>query len=312
MSLIYSNIPELEGTETEIALANLSQLEIELERLLEKRIAHLDELAGAIAKDGGDGDLVKSIILSIRSDGEADSDSISPQNKDEMQEYFLRLSLTERFTLFKMLLPNITLPTSLSNHQTFEISEAAHNRIAYVKNSYNDIAFVRLSELLDSPKAHYLDNTVEICENVLNGKCQYCILPIETSRDGRLISFYEVIINYGLKICAEYDLKNGDGEGYTRYALLSTHLSSVNRLKGESYIEVAYSDENISFSEILHAAEYFGFKLDSIESLTLNRNDNNKRFCAVFSAAEANVEAFAAYLSIDCPDAELIGRYRRI
>ena len=93
MGLIYSNIPELEGTETEISLANLAELEAELERLLEKRIAHLDELARAIARDGGDVDLIKSIILSIRSDGESDSESVAAQNRDEMQEYFSSISL---------------------------------------------------------------------------------------------------------------------------------------------------------------------------------------------------------------------------
>lgn len=312
MGLIYSNIPELEGTETEISLANLAELEAELERLLEKRIAHLDELARAIARDGGDVDLIKSIILSIRSDGESDSESVAAQNRDEMQEYFSSLSLVERFALFKMLVSKNSLPAPLSIHNSADISESVRNRIAYMKNSYNDNAFVCFSELLGNAKAYYLDSTVEVCESVVSGKCQYCILPIETSRDGRLISFYEIIINYGLKICAEYDLKNSDGEEYTRYALLSGHLFGENRLKGDSFIEVTYSDENIAFSEILNAAEYFGFKLDSVESLMLSNTDEGKRFCAVFSALDANVEAFAAYLSVDCPDVELIGRYRRI
>ena len=63
MGLIYSDIPELEGSNTEIALSNLSALEVSFEELIEKRLAHLSELADAILMDGGDPDVVKSIFL---------------------------------------------------------------------------------------------------------------------------------------------------------------------------------------------------------------------------------------------------------
>ena len=45
MGLIYSDIPELQGSNTEITLSNLSYLEESLEVLIEKRLAHLAELA---------------------------------------------------------------------------------------------------------------------------------------------------------------------------------------------------------------------------------------------------------------------------
>ena len=63
MGLIYSNIPELEGSNTEIALSNLSELERDVEIIIEKRLAHLSELSDAILRDGDDPDVIKSILL---------------------------------------------------------------------------------------------------------------------------------------------------------------------------------------------------------------------------------------------------------
>ena len=59
MGLIYSDIPELIGSDTEISLRNLSELEDRLNRIVEERIAHIDELARAIVKEGEDADIVK-------------------------------------------------------------------------------------------------------------------------------------------------------------------------------------------------------------------------------------------------------------
>ena len=80
MALIYSDIPELEGTNTEIVLSNLVSLEEDLERTVEKRLAHLSELSRSIINDGGDEDVIESIILSIKSDGYPDGEIDSAES----------------------------------------------------------------------------------------------------------------------------------------------------------------------------------------------------------------------------------------
>ena len=315
MSLIYSNIPELEGTDTEITLANLSRLECELERLFEKRIAHLCELAHAIVRDGGDIDLVKSIILSIRSDNEIDTKRIAYDNAKEIAQLFSRISLIERLIVFREVFGGVA-PQSLGIvEEHTEISSDAYNRIAYVKNSYNDIAFSHFASLLDEAKALYPENTIEVCESVLSGKAQYCILPVETMRDGRLISFYEDIINYNLKICAEFDFSNSGGMGYTRYALLGSSMYSVSRAKKPKealkYIEIAYFDENVSFCELTNAAELLGLNIESIDTFVTDGISDKKRFCLTFSGSEALVDSFITFLNVDCPDVHIIGKYQR-
>lgn len=97
MGLIYSDIPELEGSNTEIALANLSSLELSLEELIEKRMAHLSELSDAILQDGGDPDVIKSIFLSIKSEGNADSGNIIDENKQEADFIFRSCRLPKEY-----------------------------------------------------------------------------------------------------------------------------------------------------------------------------------------------------------------------
>lgn len=316
MSLIYSNIPELEGTDTEITLANLSRLECELERLFEKRIAHLCELASAIVRDGGDIDLIKSIILSIRSDGEIDTDRISSDNTKEIVDLFSKISLIERLIVFKEIFGSIAPETLGASEDHIDITSDAKNRIAYVKNSYNDTVFGHFASLLDDAKALYPESTIEVCESVLVGKAQYCILPVETMRDGRLISFYEAIINYDLKICAEYDLINSDGTGYTRYTLLGSDTSYAIRSKrskdAKKYLEITYSEDNASICELINAAEYLDLYIESVDTLVMNDVSEKKRICIVFSGTEAAIDSFAVYLNVDYPDILIIGKYQRL
>jgi hypothetical protein len=87
MGLINSDILELEGTDTATALTNLDSLERELDQLLERRIAHICELSDAIISDGGDEDVMKSIILSLRYDPDSEQEGIDPENIREIRNH---------------------------------------------------------------------------------------------------------------------------------------------------------------------------------------------------------------------------------
>ena len=101
MGLINSNVPELEGTDTETSLANLDRLEGELELVLERRIAHITELADAIMSDGEDEDIIKSIILSVKFDPEYDNERFAPENAGELRSLYSTISLAERLIIFR-------------------------------------------------------------------------------------------------------------------------------------------------------------------------------------------------------------------
>ena len=309
MGLIYSDIPELEGTDTDIVLSNLRNLEKELEETLEKRIAHLCELANAILKDGGDADVVKSIILSIRSDGEVYPIPVLGENEKELKMLFSGISLIERIVIFKAVFA-AKLFEDFHLHSAQFLSEEATGKISYVRNSYNDVAFGHFATVIDGAKVAYYDSVSDVCESISSGDSQYCILPVETGKDGRLLSFYEIIMSNNLRINAEYDLKSSDGETYTRYALLSAALPARRGKHGQRYLEVSYADtDNLSIKDIISAAEYCGLRISAIDTLHLG---NKKTVNIVFETNGADVHTFLTYLSVDCPDHQIIGYYQRL
>ncbi len=316
MGLIFSNIPELNGTNTEIALSNLSSIEVELGNVFERRIAHLCELAHAIINDGGDIDVIKSIIVSIRSDGSIGTDEICTENLTELSAIFSKISLMERVAIFKQVFQYIPAYKFHFVDSTDFISPDSIGRIAYMQNSYNDLAFEHFATVLHDVRASYYETVADVCESVIEDKCQYCILPIETKKDGKLISFYDIIIQNRLKINAEYELEDQSKNGYTRYALLSkTAMISSNQIINkdyEKYLEIIYSDtDNIPLSELLMAAEYFGLKAESVDTFTIRSLGEKKYYCVELSVSDADDQMFMTYLSVDCPDHILIGLYRR-
>lgn len=324
MGLLYSDIPELVGSNTETVLENLSVLEGNFETLLEKRISHLCELASAIINDGGDADIIKSIVLSIKSEGNADSGNIIDENRQEADFVFSKMSAIERIFIFKQIFDRVTLDKKnffkqleLDVDPTVPIE--AMDRVAYLQNSYTDTVYMEFSSLLGNPRAAYFSSISDVCESVYNGNCEYCILPVETSAAGKLISFYELIFKYGFKINAVYDLRGEKDHEYTRYALLSKRLS-FKKLSGRTkarnrYFEFIVSDtENLPIEDMLSAASFCSLKLRRIDTINTHavKDVAKNIICPVFRADGADLKTFLAFLKIDCPDFIPLGIYVQI
>ena len=322
MGLIYSDIPELEGSNTEISLSNLSALEAEIEELIEKRIAHLAELSDAILADGGDPDVIKSIFLSIKSEGNADSGNVIEENRHIADAMFSKLSLIERLAVFKETFAKMSSEKRKFFKQYWHTADVAadneaSDRIAYLKNSYNDMAYMQFSSLLNSPRAAYFGSVTDVCESVYNGSCEYCILPIETMEDGKLLSFYELILKYNFNISAVYELRSD--KGYTRYALIGRNFdlrhSGIKTKARNRYLEFVVSEnDNGLLSDILIAAEFCGLKLRRIDTLNVSLDNNSKGayVCPEFRVDGSDIQTFLAFLAIDISGIVPVGLYMQI
>lgn len=325
MGIIYSDVPELFGSDTEISLRNLSECEERLLKLIEERIAHVSELASSAVKDGEDADVIKSIILSLKPDIESGIENVSDINKKSVKTVFSSLSLFERLLICEKISScyisgeQIDYNMFIEKEQAYVVPRTSQDRIAYLKNSYNDTAYIHLSSMLESPRAAYFDSISAVCESVYNNTCEYCILPLETSSDGKLSSFYELIIKYGFKICAVYDLTSDENKKYTRYGLVSK-VSNLNRTlqKPKSkvkYLEFAFDGDTYpSPSDILLAAEHCNLKLRRIDTLSpaSSRSQRSPLICPVFRADHADLNTFLTFLAIDCKEYRHMGIYTQI
>ena len=326
MGLIFSDIPELDGRDTDLVLRNLKEIEPELDRIVEKRLAHLSELSYSVINDGGDPDIVKSIVLSLKSDN-YESENIIDENRNGAKAIYSKLSFVERMVICdniskrlftdKKLISNLLFPDD-----TDSVLSAASERIAYLKNSYTDSVYMQFAQLFSSPRAAYFESITDVCESVYNENCEYCILPIETSSDGKLTAFYEIILKYEFKISAVYDLSNSEDKKYTRYALLSKRLNgSVYKetgIKSKSKIKffefAVECDEYPTITDILSAADYCSMKLRRIDTLNFisEKSQKNPLICPVFRIDGSDFLTFMTFLSIDCPDFYNIGIYKQI
>ena len=322
MGLINSDIPELEGTDTETALSNLDELERELEPLLERRLAHIAELADSIVSDGEDEDIIKSIILSVRYDPEMTSDRISEINARDIKALCCGLSLAERLILLRQICSRLYSsknPYFKNYFSAYSVSASlAPGKIAYLKNSYNDAAYLAFSHHLHSPTSYYAQSVTEVCEAVLDGTCEYCILPLQTASDGKLLSFYRLILKYGLKINLVYDMPGRTNKDHTVYALLSRSVltDNVTRLKTKDkrFDFMVSSFDGVSIAEIMMAAQLCSLELCSVDTMPLQIADGQIKeyFCLSYRTGSADINTFLSHLSIDCPDFIPIGMYSKI
>ena len=324
MGLIFSNIPELLGSDTEIALRNLSELEDRLTLIIEERLAHIDELSGAIVTDGEEIDIIKSIILSLKSESFCDSQKIIEKNHKSINSIYSALSLRERLLICEGIC-NTYLGGEKINYETFfeeetqKISPEAVGRIAYLKSSYNDTAYLEFSRLIPSPRAAYYDSIANVCESVYNGSCEYCILPLETSSDGKLSSFYDLILKYGFNICAVYDLHHAESTKYTRYGLVGKNFdvkgASLKTKSRIRFLEFVFEEDSYpSAVDILSASQFCSMKLRRIDTLNTSSTKSSKAplICPIFRVDAADLDTFLTFMAIDCPSFKPLGIYTQI
>lgn len=311
MGLIFTDIPELYDSKTEIVLSNLSELEKSFEVLIEKRLSHLSELAEAVISDGDDFDIIKSILLSMRSGGDSDNENIIEENQRDADFIYSKASLAERLILYKNVSCDYFLRhgESIINNGISEVQaphKDATDKIAYLSNSFNDEAYIKLSTYLKHPRSVYFENTEDVCRAVFDGACEYCIFPTEAS-GVKLSLFYGLILKYGFWKCAEREIKTPDG--YTRYALLRRGVqmprSEKNAKHQATFLEFLIDPTEISLSDVLSACEFCNMKLRRIDTI-------NGLVCIDVRCDKADIETFMTYILVECQGTIPLGIYKQI
>lgn len=197
----------------------------------------------------------------------------------------------------------------------------AIGRVAYVKNNYADSAYLTFSKSVSSPSACYCSSLGTVCEEVYSGSCEYCILPIETDTDGKLMTFYSSIDKYELKIHSVCTVYYADGQRFTKFALLKKSVSGVGIFSAsEAYLSKRTLEVKISQTStldtplynILRAADACSLKLQRIDSLPLSYNKELLGYYAVFSMNRADFKTFLIYLALEYPQSYVVGIYSSV
>ncbi len=215
MPYMNTDVPELGGFDTGLVLENLELIFGRQEPWLEATVVQLSELADAILRDAGnDPDTLYSILLSLQ--GYASEEMGATRNPDSpyVRGMEQSLGIYQHLLLYHFLcLKRGDLPP-LSGHTQRELLPSSKGRIAYMKSAPAAKAYIRFAQGLLHCREVAFHSFVDACEEVAGGLCEYCILPLRTSTEGQLMSFYRLIIKYRLQIVATCDVEHRVG-GHT-------------------------------------------------------------------------------------------------
>lgn len=243
----------------------------------------------------------------------------SPDSRETLYE-FLRtgvpeLSKEERALFFLRLVEGYPRRNEAELDRSFypweeEGLEDSRGRIALVKNRYNEQAFQQLAPLVVGAKEYHVSSFSEACEEVASNRCEFCILPLENDRDGRLFGFYGMLDRYEMKVCAVTSLETEEPLGSTRYALSGRSLPSRIAKQSQWNLEFSIASPVGEFPhDVLAVASLLQAILLKVDSLPVLYDDQLQRFYFTFRAKKTNAHAFHLYCSAEHSRYTPIGLY---
>lgn len=293
-----------------ISCENLNRLDKKQSRLFDSRRALLRELAYSICRGGeASADEIRNSYFGAFS------------SRLDNNRYFDGLSVTERIEVC------IEIASLMGKDNPFSRSvlgqgepcnEGGREKISYVKNNFTDSAYLSFSKLLHSPRFSYSDSFETVCEEVAGGESEFCILPIETSTDGRLFTFYSLIDRYELRTSAICSVERDGGASFTRFALLKRSFSDENAvgitLNRSSVLELRISPTasgGAPINDIFKAADACQMPLLRVDSLPLPYGDSLLSHYAAFGIDGEHLPGFLTYLALEFPQCYASGIYSK-
>ena len=196
-----------------------------------------------------------------------------------------------------------------------ETTAGSHGKVAYVRNNYNDMAFERFSQRIPNAKAVVTSSFTDACEEVFDNRCEFCILPLENTGDGRLFGFYSMLDRYDLKILSALNIDTDDRQRSIRFGLVGkgvakSALTTLLKKHSTCILEFSVAAEDASLTEgILSAANAASALLWQVDSLPVVYDDRMRRFFFNMRISADELQAFCLYLSMEFSSYSLIGFY---
>jgi prephenate dehydratase len=207
-----------------------------------------------------------------------------------------------------------------NNMLSFSENTAAgsHEKVAYLRNRYNDEAFAYLTASMSNAKPVFASSFAGACEEVVDNRAEFCILPIEDSNDGKLFGFYSMLDRYDLKITSVCDVENEERGNTVRYALVGRgiskkELSAISRKKLPCSLEFSIISSDASFSgELISAARCCGATVKKINSLPVEYDENLRKFFLTLDISPDEIYPISLYLALEYSSYNFLGLYQKI
>ena len=180
-------------------------------------------------------------------------------------------------------------------------------RVAFSESNMLTSAFEEFRKSDGMLSASYVRSFSDACEDVYSGECEWCILPIENSRDGALLSVYNLIEKYELCISKVCVINNE--ELTTKFALLCATVHGIIEMQNEQSVVLRMSVKNsLAWARIYTGASLIGVSPSQTVAIPLGYTDGYAHVCT-FTADGESLFAFLLFLSTIRVDFTMIGAY---
>lgn len=178
--------------------------------------------------------------------------------------------------------------------------------IAYFQNPYAGRVLQSITDALGSGEAVSAEDYSDACEGVSDGRYDFCVLPVESARDGVMSRFVQLIDRFDLFTVLICHLELTEEE-YIRFALLS---ASPACLAGADHLQLKVVTGEEQLWELLFAADQLGATLAGCRP-TLG-DGGTQSYRLTLRVDGADLAAFAYYLSMGWSRSTMNGFYRQI
>ncbi len=199
---------------------------------------------------------------------------------------------------------------------TAVMPKSYYGRTAYMQNGFTDRAWRQFASIVPDMTAEYFTGYGAVCEEVYNGRCQFCILPVYTSTDGQLLSFRKLIGKYDLKICLETEVETAE-DTFMRFALLCRKLAGWEEALPE-YVDIsAVLPEEGAAGGLIGACEMLGMVVTAVFTMPLEYGDRSEEFCLTLRIRQRDDTAvtlagLALFLASSGLRYTVVGMYRTV
>lgn len=303
---------------------NLKLLDSEASSAVERRLAQLSDLATYISNNSSkllDPDDRMGGLEGLFSKGMIPAEAVD-EAVPYLEAYYSSQLLSDKLTVCKFLADRLgwrndfRLASLLGADSEGFVPLGNDPKISYLKNAFADEAFLAFAKLLGNPSVDYQSDFQSVCEEVYYGRADMCILPVDSSRDAKLIGFCRLIDKYELKIVLACDIVSNDGGLTTRYALLRKTLTFPEVLPplcDARLLELSFvPTEGISLADVLTAASRFGLALYKVDAIPLTYSDNEFSYDVILHCPDRAVEPFALFMALAAPQYSTLGVYAHI
>ena len=184
-------------------------------------------------------------------------------------------------------------------------------RVAFLDSAIGRDALRRFECVLPHQRPLPLPSFTAVCEELVNNRADFALLPLEDSREGKFLHLYEEIDRFELRITHVCTLPYIERGRSVLMALLSKNYMPTVPVKGDALLSCTlFGEDPTLLYDLLNAANAIGLQLHHIDTRPSPYGESGASYHPVFTTDTPKKDTlFTTYLAVCLPRAHVTARY---